>query len=197
VQLVLPVDVGDAAGPAARRRGTQGPGRPPGPARGVDHQVGRDLGAVHPDACRPAGPAGDAVDVTAADREAGLGKRRRPQRGFERDPAGAHPHGDLGAVGQRHPHHFGAVREPPAKRLGKLLLQRLRDLDAERVSVVELHDPEPGPAAVRGRPGVSLHRDYLVAPARQPGTSEQAGGACPDDGYSHGRTSFATLDSIY
>ena len=49
--------------------------------------------------------------------------------------------------------------------------------------------PSRGQLPSGGMP-VSLHRDYLVAPARQPGTSEQAGGACPDDGYSHGRTCF-------
>jgi hypothetical protein len=62
---------------------------------------------------------------------------------------------------------------------------------------VELHDAGPGPAAVFGRPLVTFHCDYLMAPARQSGASEQAGRACADDGYSHGRTSFDTLDSIY
>ena len=140
---------------------------------------------------------GDAVDVTAADRKTGLAKRRRPQCALERDTAGAHPHGYFGAVGQRHPHHFGPVGAPPPKRLGKLLLKCLRDLPPERVRVVELHDAGPGPAAVRGRPRVTFHRDHLMAPARKPGASEQAGRACPDDGYSHGRTSFGMLDSIY
>jgi hypothetical protein len=35
-----------------------------------------------------------------------------------------------------------------------------------------------------------------MAAARQPGADEQAGGACPDDGYTHGRTPFDMLDSI-
>jgi hypothetical protein len=55
----------------------------------------------------------------------------------------------------------------------------------ERVSVVELHDPPPRPGPIRRRPGIALHGDHLVAPARQARTDEQAGRTSANDRYAH------------
>jgi hypothetical protein len=111
-QLVLPVDIGDSAGPAAGHRGAQRPGRAPGPPRGVDDQVGRQDHPVDPDAVGAPGPAGQALDVPAPDLESRHGQGRRPQRTLERHPAGPHARGHLPAVGQPEPDRFGAGRPP-------------------------------------------------------------------------------------
>ena len=100
MQLVLPVNVGDPAGTAAGHRGAQRAGHPPGPAGGVDDQVGGDVGAVDLEAGGPSAPLPDAVDVALAHLKAGLLQRGRPQRALERLPAGAHAHGHLGAARQ-------------------------------------------------------------------------------------------------
>jgi len=108
-------------------------------------------------------PAGHAVGVAAANSEAGLVQRGRPQRALERDPTRADPHGDLAAAGQLKLDRLSAGRHPLAQRVGKFLAQRVHDLRPEGVRVMELHDAEPRPAAVRRRPWVALHRDDLVA----------------------------------
>jgi hypothetical protein len=59
------------------------------------------------------------------------------------------------------------------------------DLKAERVGVVELHDPAPRPVAVGARPGVAVDHGHLVTPARQSSASEQASRTHADDGYPH------------
>jgi len=80
---------------------------------------------------------------------------------------------------------LGAGRHPPAQRVWEFLAQRVGDLIPERVRVVELHDTQPRPRAVRGRPRVALDRDDLVASPGESGAGEQPGRACSDDCYSH------------
>jgi TetR/AcrR family transcriptional regulator, regulator of autoinduction and epiphytic fitness len=130
-------------------------------------------------------PAGHAVGVAAANLEAGLVKRGRPQRALERDPARADPHGNLVAAGQLQLDWLGAGRQPPAQRAGEFGAQCLLYLRPEAVCVVELHDAEPRPAAIRCRPRVALDRDDLVASPGQSGAGEQAGRPCAYDRYSH------------
>jgi hypothetical protein len=194
-QLVLAVDVGDAARAAADRCAAQRPGRPAGPARGVDHKVSRQLHGVHQEAGGPAAPFGHGLGVPLAQLQPGYVQGRIPQRALERLATGPHAHRDLAAVGQPEPERLGAGGQPSLQRVGQFLGQRLLDLKPEPVGVVELHDSPPGPAAVRGGPGIALDRDHLVPAARQAGPGEQPSRPRADDGYPHydRRLSFGIL----
>jgi hypothetical protein len=185
VQLVLPVHVGDPARPAAGRTRAQGPGGPPHPAGRVDHQIGRQIRAIHPQAGGPATLLRNLLGMPAPDLEARRLQCLRAQRALERLPAGPHAQRDNRAATQRHHGPLGPRRLPAAQRPRQLGLQGRRDLRAEPVRVVELHHALTRPGAIRGRPRVALHRGDLMTPLGQRGPEEQARRPGPDDGDSH------------
>jgi hypothetical protein len=124
--------------------------------------------------------------VAGQQRHTGLGHRGRAQDAFERAAPALHAGEPACLVTARR--HLGPLRPGGQQRLphlGNLGVQRIQDLLADRVRVVELHDATPLPRAVRRRTTIPVHDRHTVSAAGKGDGAEQPGGAGANDGNVH------------
>ena len=182
VQLVLAVDVGDAAGPPEPGPVPEVPRHVAGPTGRVEHQLGGHPLAVHVESDRDPVDLADAADVAAPDHQPGLGGDHLAQGTLEGLAPRAHAEGpgDPG-TGDR----LGTQLQPALYRERQLGLEGSGHLAAERMGVVELHHALARPAAVGLWSPVTVDHGDVVAAPLQGRAEEQPGGPGPDDRDTH------------
>jgi hypothetical protein len=140
----------------------------------------------------PPAVAHELVDVTGLQGEARLLLGGAAQRPLERRATGTDDHDRARADGVRYLDRLRAERTPGLEGLGPLLLEHHRDLWAEHVGVLELHDPASAPR-LTGRTRVPVHRHDLVPPTRQGRAEEETRRARSHDHRPHSRSPLAAL----
>jgi hypothetical protein len=160
-QPVLPRHVGDSA-VTTLGRPPKRPGELADAAGGVEDHVGIHLLAVHPYTDGPSSLAAHIINVTDAQRDAGLRLGGCPQDPFEDETPAAqpdHPPGQLGQGDLLSPSCDHVIQD--LRHLGE---KSLHDLLTEAVRMVELHHAPTIPRPVPVRPGVTIDdRDLMPA----------------------------------